>query len=94
MCVCVGGGACLCVYLSCKQHASLLFTAEITSPAALGSVLHHEDSWSNDFTSEPQTGPDQVLELRIKYLSALSNYHTAGFVRKRELQLKVLVLDL
>lgn len=60
-----------------RESYTLLPTAEITSPADLGTVLHHGGSWNNDMTSEPQPGPDQMVDLLIKYLSAPGNYPTS-----------------
>lgn len=61
----------VCLYVR-KLH-----TAEITSPAALRAVLHHGGSWNNDTTSEPQPGPDQMVDFLIKYLSGPSNWPTS-----------------
>lgn len=68
---------CVCVLEKMRESSTLLLTAEITSPAGLRTVLHHGGSWNNDVTSEPQPGPDQMVDFRIKYLSAPGNYPTS-----------------
>lgn len=63
-----------------RESATLLLTAEITSPAGLRTVLHHGGSWNNDVTFEPQPWPDQMLDSLIKYLSAPGNYPTSAWL--------------
>lgn len=67
----------LCVCWRKGERGPVLLTAEITSPAALRTVLHHGGSWNNDVTFEPQPGPDQMVDFLIKYLSAPGNYPTS-----------------
>lgn len=71
--------AVLCVSEKMSESSTLLLTAEITSPAGLRTVLHHGGSWNSDVTFEPQPGPDQVVDLLIKYLSAPGNCKTGSW---------------
>lgn len=67
----------MCVLKKVRESSTPLLTAEITAPAGLRTVLHHEGSWIHDVTFEPQPGPDQMLDFLIKYLSAPVNYPTS-----------------
>ena len=68
---------CVRVCVCDRESSTLLLTAEITSPADLRTVLCHGGSWNNDLTFEPQSAPDQMVDLLIKYLSAPGNYPTS-----------------
>lgn len=77
---------CVCVLEKTTKSSTLFLTAEITSPAELRTVLHHGGSWNNDVAFEPQSGPDQMVDLPIKYLSAPGNYPTSVWLFCRSLQ--------